>query len=262
MEPPMTSIAAYLGPALEIARIVEAEPAASALRERFRRPFSAAWYPDDGLPEPVRFANRTTVPVDDSILDVPRRFTSECVVANLGPDGDHAGQPFTHGPLVFTWDGVLEGYAEVFEPPLMERLSPEARHISAKRTPAALLFLTWLDHLQGRTDAESLADGLERMVGALQDLALTRGVAATFGVVASNGQCLVTLRTGTDATLPPLYTIVADSESEVLPATGRVVATDPTFPGAWTSLDPHSLVIFTLEDAVEGRDGREPTAEG
>jgi len=250
----MASIAAYLGPALEVSRIVEAEPSNTTLHDRFRRPFSSAWYPDDGRPAPVRFVSRMPVAVDDPALDVPRRFASECVVAHLGPDGEHEGQPFTAGPLTFAWDGVLEAYADVFEPPLIERLSPEARHVTTRRSPAALLFSTWLDHLQGRTDADALADGLERMVGALQDLALTRRVAATFAVVATNGQCLVTLRTGTDQTLPPLYTIVASDGEGPLPNTGRVVATEPTFPGAWTSLEPHSLTIFTLEDAVSGRD--------
>lgn len=245
----MASIAAYLGPALEISRITEPEPT-SAVRERFRRPFSAAWYPDDGSAEAVRFISRTPVPADDPVLDVPRRFTSECVVATLGPEGDYDGQPFVHGPLTFSWDGALEGFTDVFEPVLLERLSAEARAVSSRRTPAALLFLTWLDHLGGRTDADALADALERMVGALQDLAMTRQVGASFGIVVTNGQCLVTLRTGTDATLPPLYTVVATDASTPLPPTGRVVATEPTFAGSWTSLEPHSLTIFTLDEST------------
>lgn len=250
----MASLAAYLGPAVEVSRIVEAEPSSAALRDRYRRPFSSAWYPDDGRPEPVRHVNRAPVPVDDPALDVPRRFASECIVAALGPEGDHEAQPLVHGPLSFIWDGELEAFAGTFEPALMERLSPEARGVTSRRTPAALLFMTWLDLLQGRTDADALADGLERMVGALQDLALTRQAAASFGIVATNGECLVTLRTGTDQTLPPLYTIVATDEGTPLPRTGRVVASEPTFPGSWTSLEPHSLTIFTLEEPASESD--------
>ena len=253
MPPGMANLAAYLGPAVEIARIVEAEPSPTALRDPFRQPFSSAWYPDDGRGEPVRHASRAAVPADDPLLDVPRRFGAECIVASLGPGGGDDGQPFTYGPLTFAWDGDLEGYAEIFEPALMERLSPDARLATRHRTPASLLFMTWLDHLQGRTDADALADALERMVGGLQDLALTRQAAATFAVVATNGECLVTLRTGTDPTLPPLYTIVATDESTPLPPTGRIVATEPIFPGSWTSVEPHSLTIFTLEDHAGGR---------
>ena len=194
------------------------------------------------------------MPLNDPVLDAPRRFTSECVLSTVGPDGAHDGQPCTDGPLSFAWDGTLEAYPDVFEPLLFERLSPESRRKTALRTPAALLFATWLDHLGGRTDDDGLADALERMVGALQDVALTQGLSATFGIVASNGQCLVTLRTGTDAPLPPLYTLASEGDDSPLPPTGRIIASEPTFPGPWISLDPHSLTIFTMEESVEGRD--------
>ena len=97
------------------------------------------------------------------------------------------------------------------------------------------------------------------MVGALQDLAISNEAHASFGIVASNGQCLVTLRTGTDGPLPPLYTVVAAGPETPLPPTGRMVASEPTFPGEWSSLEPHSLTIFTLEDVPGARDA-EPEA--
>ncbi len=243
----MATLAAYLGPAVDVARLVEAEPASAALVDRYRRPFACAWYPDDGHGHPVRFVSRSAVPVDDPVLDVPRRFTAECIVAGLGPEGPEEGQPLVHGPLTFAWDGTFDNFAEVFEPVLTARLSATARRAVTARSVPALLFMAWLDLLQGETRPEAMADALERLVGSLQDLAVTHQSAASFAIVASNGQCLVTLRSGTDQTLPPLYTIVADDAGQ-LPETGRVVASEPTFAGSWTSLDPHSLTTFTLDE--------------
>ena len=109
----------------------------------------------------------------------------------------------------------------------------------------------YLSQAQGRDaleddGADAMATALEKMVERVNGLAQEAGVAASFAVVVSDGSCLVTLRTATQGPPPPLYTIVAE-EGAALPVTGRVVASEPLFPGAWSSLAPHSLVIFTVE---------------
>ena len=110
-----------------------------------------------------------------------------------------------------------------------------------------------------------MAGALESMVGTVGDIATAAGVAASFAVVATDGHCLVTLRAATQGPPPALYTIVAGADAPV-PESARVISSEPLFPGAWSSLDPHSLVIFTLEagadDDAESNTDDLPTQTG
>lgn len=236
----MSLLAAYLGPTMKVTSLPSLDAEDGVLA-----PFGLGWYPAQGEP-PLRTISRAYAAEGSVDLELAQGFSAECAMTSTGaqPDGD--AHPFRWGPLLFGYRGRLERYEEVFEAALLSRLSPAARAATRSRSPEAALFMTWLEMLQGNTDTDTLADGLERMVAAVQDLAVTAGAAATFSVVATNGECLVALRTGTDDDLPPLYTLVGSDETAI-PTSGRIVTTQQVFPGSWTSLEAHSMVIFTRD---------------
>lgn len=246
----MGRIAAYLGPRVKIASIVEGGSYA-LLRQTGDQAdgLGLGWYPPDGAPEPVRLLSPRIVVGDDPFLAVPRRYLSECVIAI---QESHAGprrgaiQPYQSGPILFAHDGVLDRFQEVYQRPLRERLSPGRYAAVASNDPSELLFHTFLDALGEAHSPEAMANALESMVATVQSIGGPANAGASFAVVASNGSALVTLRTATIGPPPALYTIVA-AEGAPIPATGRAIATEPLFPGEWSSLDPHSLVIFTVE---------------
>ncbi|MBK6685174.1 MAG: class II glutamine amidotransferase [Deltaproteobacteria bacterium] len=246
----MGRIAAYLGPRVKIASVVEGGSYA-LLRQTGDLPdgFGIGWYPGDGEPEPVRLLSSRAVVGDDPFLSIPRRYSAECVLAiQEAHNGPRRGglQPLQSGPFLFLHDGQLDRYSEVYQRPLRERLSPARYAAVTSNDPSELLFQTFLDALGEQQSPEAIANALESMVATVQSIGAAANAGASFAVVVSNGQCLVTLRTATFGPPPALYTIVAGDEAP-LPATGRVVATEPLFPGQWSSLDPHSLVIFTVE---------------
>lgn len=250
----MGRIAAYLGPRTTVATLIEGGSYSLAQQSsEYPDGFALAWYPEDETPEPVSIRSGRPAARAEHLLEVPRRYSSECVVAGIRkarrlPAGRDGLQPFADGRFLFSFDGELERYEEVFLRPLRDRLSDEAYQSLTSNEPDELLFATWLDALRGQEsqDAEGMAAALEAMVGTVGDIATAAGVTASFAVVATDGHCLITLRAATQGPPPALYTIVAGADAPV-PESARVIASEPLFPGAWSSLDPHSLVIFTLE---------------
>lgn len=235
----MRALSAYLGPPVTVSDAIPTSPAGDVAA------FGLGWYPDEG--EPLRMNSRLPVTRPDAILEVPDRTQSHCVVCHSGPQlGDT--QPYRRGPVLFAFNGALER-PDAFEAALTARTSDRFRKATASRSTEALMFLTFLEQLGDRVEADDLADALEKMVGVVQDLATAHGTTATFSAVVTNGDCLVTLRTGTagsEAHLPPLLTLVA-TEQDPTPTQGRWVCTEPAFPSTWTPLDPHSLVIFNRD---------------
>lgn len=212
--------------------------------------FGLGWFPLDGRPEPVRLVSRMPLWNEGHLLEAARRYPAECAVAQIrraavSPAELSGAQPFASSSFLFAHDGELERFEEVFRRPLMQGLSDVAFAGIAGSTASELLFATWLDALGGRTDADAMAGALEALVGKVTQIATRAGVSASFAIVVTDGTSLLTLRTATRGTPPPLYTIVAE-EGSVVPVSGRVVSSEPLFPGAWTSLDAHSLVIFTV----------------
>ena len=217
--------------------------------------FGLGWYPEDGLPDPVRVKGLAPAWRIGPELEVPRRYPSPCALACVRrvaqpPPEVTDLQPFANGPFLFAYDGLLEAFGSVFLRPLRERLSPTRYQTLRGSTEAELLFATWLDALGQTGGPEASATALESMVSIVHDIAYAARVAASFAIVVTDGHNLVTLRTATQGPAPPLYTLVAPPSAPV-PATGRVIASEPLFPGEWTSLDTHSLVTFSVEHHEE-----------
>ncbi len=254
----MGRIAAYLGPQMSPATLLEGGSYALVRQAaEFADGFGLGWFPLDGHPDPVRVRSRMPLWSEGHTLEAARRYPAECAIAEIRRADAHPAelsglQPFAATPFLFAHDGELERFDDVFRRPLTEGLSDAAFAAASGGTPSQLLFATWLDALQGRTDADAMAGALETLVGKVTQLATRAGAAASFAIVATDGSSLLTLRTATRGTPPPLYTIVAE-EGSVVPVSGRVVASEPLFPGAWTSLDAHSLVIFTVTPPDEAQ---------
>ncbi len=239
----MPRLAAYLGPATKIAQVIEAGSTSLSLQSAaFPAGHGVAWYPiDDDQDAPLVMRGVQPLINERPVFEVTRRYPAECVVASIG-----AGQPYRFEQLLFAHDGEIERFEEVYARILRERLSDTVHPLVKTSEPSELLFATWLDALEGERGPDAMANALERMVSTLQEIAHRHDAPAAFGCLVTDGTCLITLRTATQGTPPALYTIVANEESPV-PATGRVVASEPLFSGSWTALDPHSLVIFTVE---------------
>jgi glutamine amidotransferase len=249
----MSRIAAYLGPSAPVASVVEAGTNA-LIKQAAHNPdgFGIGWYPDDGLPDAIRLISREPIWFEDHLLAVTRRLRSRCVVAGVrrAPAGSYPElsgvQPFQRGPFLFHHDGELTMFREVFERPLRERLSHAQHQRLGGLTESEILFATWLDALGDRRGPDAMADALEQLMSVVGQLARANGAPATFSVVVSDGQSLVTLRTATHGTPPPLHTLVTAGDTP-LPAGARVVASEPLFPSAWVTLEVHSLTIFVPE---------------
>lgn len=247
----MGRLVAYMGPQTTIADPIEGG-SYSLVRQAEECPdgFAVGWYPLDGEVEPVRVMSRGSIRTERQLLDVPRRYRSGCVMAGVRsptarPAELSGAQPLASGPFLFTMEGTLERFDEVFARPLMEGLSAERFVALEGRTPAELAFATWLDALDG-VGPDAMASALEHMVGQIQQRATETDTPASLAVVISDGTCLLAVRTATHGPPPPLYTTVADDRAPV-PVSGRLVASEPTFPGAWQAIDAHALMIFTQE---------------
>jgi predicted glutamine amidotransferase len=252
----MGRLAAYLGPATKIAQVIEAGSTSLSLQSAaFPDGFGVAWYPEDDEDDdsPVLVRHLQPLATQGHLLEPMRRYPSACVMAAIGrrmnqPAEIASCQPFRFENLLFAHDGELDRFDEVYARPLHERLSNRTYGLVKSHDPSELLFATWLDALGVQRGPEALATALEQMVSTIQDLAQRYDAPASFGCVVTDGTCLITLRTATHGAPPPLYTIVA-GDSSPLPNAARVVASEPLFNGSWAALDPHSLVIFTVEPA-------------
>jgi hypothetical protein len=240
----MGLLAAYLGPRAHLAQLLEGG-ADSLVKQAVLQPasFGVSWYPEDGAPSPVSLLSREPLTASHPHLALLRRYQAEVALAALGSG---APQPLAHGRHAFVYEGDLARFEEVFARRLRERLGDEAFALAEGRGAAGLLFATWVDALGTSEGPEAMATALERMVEVVQQVGQERDAAASFAVVVTDGSSLVTLRTATAGVAPPLYTLVAE-EGAPWPASGRLVASAPLFPGPWVALEPHSLVIFTVE---------------
>lgn len=247
----MSRTLAYLGPAARVGGVVAAGAPAWSDQAAALPHAGVAWYPEDGTQTPVRLLDDTALahaPHHRALLD---RMTSRCVVAAAGrpvdgPTHIAACQPFAHGRMTFVHDGQLAPFREAFERPLRQRLNDGPYRSLRAGNAHELLFATWLDILGDRTDADAMADAADKLVARVRQIANAKGAMATFAVTVSNGQSLIVLRTATHGTPPRLFTTVA-RDGDPLPATGRLVCTEPTFDGDWTEIEAHSLTIFTVE---------------
>lgn len=245
----MGRLAAYLGPRTRIAQLIEGGSYALTHQAAdFPDGFGLGWYPEDVDPTPLFFAHPRSAAKVDEALGFVRRYGTECGMAALR--NEELAQPLLADRYLFVHEGELEQYTEVFRRPLQERLSDKYYQTLKGHSAAELLFATWRDALGDDEGPEAMANALESMVGVVNDLAHAAGVGAAFGIVVTDGTCLITLRTATHGPPPALYTVVA-GENAPFPATGRLIASEPLFPGPWTSIEPHSLMIFTVEDEAE-----------
>ena len=249
----MSRAAAYLGPSIRVASVVEGGTTALTDGPRTElNGFGIGWYPEDRDPDPLRLIDRAPIWSSPHQMSIARRVTTRCAVACLGPSDGRATelsacQPFVHDRYLFCHVGELESFRGSLERPLREQLSPEAHGRLRGSSADELLFATWLDALGARAGVDAVADALEQMVTTVLRLAVSATTGAALAAIVSDGTCLASVRTSTPGvTAPSLQTIVA-SEDGPFSVTGRVVSTQPLFEGQWQEMNPHSLTVFVSE---------------
>jgi predicted glutamine amidotransferase len=238
----MGRFAAYLGPRAPLAPLLEGGDRGLVGQARSEpRGFGVAWFPDDGEPAPAHLRSDRALVAGHPYLALLRRLRAEAAVAALG---DGPSQPLVHGRHLLAVDGALGRLEGALARRLRERLG-DAGHAAAEGLgPAGLVLGAFVDALADGEGPDAIAGALERTVEAIQSLG--GSAPASLSLVVTDGRCLVTLRTSTDGPSPPLHTAVVGPGGP-LPASGRVVASQPLFEGDWLELEPHSLVIFTVE---------------
>jgi glutamine amidotransferase len=248
----MGRVAAYLGPSTRIAAIVEQGTQSLARQStEYADGFCLGWFPGDGGSDPLAYVSDRPLWRNEQLLDIARRYDSSSMIAAVkraqpGENNVPAAQIFRHGPFLFHHQGELVRQREVFDRPLLSRLG-ERTYRQLKGTSASeLLFATWAEAIGDEKGPEAAANALEKLVGSVRDIAEAGHAPATLAIVVADGKSLVTLRTAIGGTPPSLYTIVAD-DGAPLPKTARIIATEPLFKGSWSALEPHSLVIFTID---------------
>ncbi len=250
----MGRIVAYLGPETIVANPVEAG-SYGLVRQAEACPdgFGIGWYPIDHDREPVRLRSRAALPSAGHLLEVPRRYPSACVVAEArsaqGPAELSGLQPLAEDRYLFSLDGSFDRFASVFLRPLLAELSPLRFERLEGKSPAELFFALWLDALDGE-GPNAMATALEAVVSRVFALAEEADAPVSLALVLTDGDSLLALRTASHGALPPLYTTVAD-EAAPVPTTGRLIASEPTFPGAWEALEPHALIIYSVDPPDE-----------
>ena len=251
----MGRVVAYLGPETPIADpILGGSYSLLQQAEECPAGFGIGWFPLDEDPRPIRTRGRDALAASEHLLEPLGRYRCRAALAAVGAPRQPAElsdlQPSSDGRHLFAFEGRLERYASVFLRPLSAELSDEAFASLEGGGPGALLFALWREAMAERTGGEAMADALESVIGRVQALATEADASASIAVVATDGQGLLAVRTATHGPPPPLYTTVAADRAPV-PESGRIVATEPTFPGQWEAIDPHALMIFTVESAPE-----------
>lgn len=248
----MGKLVAYLGPAMRVATAVEGG-SFSLVQQATEYPdgYGLGWYPQDDLYEPVRQIGHDSVASAGPHLSVPRRYSSHCIIASVHketspPAALRSIQPFAVGHLLFNQVGTLDRFDEVFRRPLTERLSDGMFRTLGGLSAAELLYANFIDLLADGRGHEAIAGALEQLVGVVSEIGLSAEAPISMAIVVADGRGLVTLRTATLGPPPTLYSIVAEADAP-MPASGRVIASEPLFPGSWSALDPNSLIIFTSE---------------
>ena len=244
----MGRLAAYLGPEAPVSSLVEGGSYSLLKQSDIETGgFGLGWYPADDVRAPVRVRARESLRASLHVLEVPRRYPSRCVLAGLGTTQPHelgGTQPLHRGRYMFAQAGTLKSFRQVFLRPLLAELSEAQFRTLSGLTRAEVLFGLWLDALDGE-GPEAMAQALERVLSRVQQMATDADAPASLALLLTDGEGLVAVRTGTHGPPPPLYTVLA-AEGAPLPATARVVASEPTFPGAWEPIEAHALTLFSV----------------
>ena len=163
----------YLGPPLRVSSLVT-EPGHSLIHQSYRSQereeplngdgFGLAWYAPEIGPEPAVFRSTTPAWNNRNLLDLARVVCSPCVLAHVRAATRYAAvtenncHPFRYGRFAFMHNGDVGGFGSVRRP-LLDSLSDESFGAIQGNTDSEHVFALLLDHVRGRSGAES-ADAL------------------------------------------------------------------------------------------------------
>ncbi|MBX2810281.1 MAG: hypothetical protein KTR25_00660 [Myxococcales bacterium] len=259
----MGKIVAYLGPPTFVSQVVEGGANSLAHQQvtDSSSGYGLGWYPTspntiypNDISSPVRIFSSYAVKADLQPLEVPRAYQSHCILATSWNCDTYNRNAASHQPLrsdsiLLAMEAQIEGFQDVFLRPLTKELSDEAFGWMQGQSPSELCLALLHDSLESN-DPDAMASALESVITRIQTIATTHDLPTSLAVVVTDGRALIAVRTATHGAPPPLYTTLADDYSPI-PSSGRVVASEPTYPGAWQAIDAHALTIFVVEPTDE-----------
>lgn len=210
--------------------------------------FGVGWYHPDRQTEPFRY--RHTLPIwnDVNLPSLARYVESGCFLANIrsatpGLAVDLSNcQPFQQGQLLFTHNGYIERFRATLYRPIRDRIQDTAYQQIHGLTDSEHMFALWVNELEQHPGL-SLAEGLQRSLHTLTELAGEYGVRIAANVMVSDGQQLVACRFDNQAVPPSLYVLAS--------ASAVIVASEPLFVDQWQSVPPNTLLQITAQGQVQ-----------
>jgi ergothioneine biosynthesis protein EgtC len=217
--------------------------------------WGAAWYPDDGRPEPVRYRVPTPAWSDENLASLAPRTLAGCLLATVRsatpgmPYGAMTNQPFVRGRLSFLHNGYLAPFPPIRRL-LRARLDEDAEAMIHGNTDSEHVFALLWQTLAGRDDLESIAEAVAEIVRLCRRVALETGGKAYMNLVVANGSGFVATRSGTHGGGGSLFI----SEGAPGYEGGVAVASEPlTDAPAWLPVKDEVLIVAAHGEPVRQR---------
>jgi glutamine amidotransferase len=214
--------------------------------------FGVGWY--HPLRDTSPFTYKTTLPVwsDVNLPHLSRYVESGCVLANvrsatLGQAVDLSNcQPFQHRLLLGIHNGFIANFRQSLYRPIRDRLSDVAYCAIGGSTDSEHIFALVIHELETAPHIP-LTVALQRTLLILRDLAEAHQVGLSANLILSDGQQLIACRFAHRTAVPSLYWL---HDPAILPQS-VLIASEPLFPGNWTSLPEFSILRVTHDLSIQ-----------
>ena len=255
----MCRLAAYLGPEIYLARLLDDQPN-SLIRQSWdpremqeaklnADGFGFGWYTHDH--RPVRYRNTLPIWSDDNLTALGQSLKSRVWLANVrsATPGQETSltntQPFIHEQFMFLHNGYLEGFSQEVRPRFHEFLIPKVQAEIRGNTDSEYLFALFRQTLV-ECDGQ-LPDCLKEGFDLLERILVGR--TALLNVALYNGDRIIACRHAMNgADCPSLYYCTGhpDYPQATLLASERFSEHD-----CWRSVPPHSILMIKPDRPVE-----------
>ena len=255
----MCRLAAYLGPEIYLARLLDDQPN-SLVRQSWDPQemnetrlnadgFGFGWYTHDQYP--VKYTNILPIWSDGNLVALGRSLKSPVWLANVrsatpGQETSLANtQPFIHDQLMYLHNGYLEGFNQGVRQRFHEFLAPAIQATIRGNTDSEYLFALLQQSLQ-ECDGQ-LRGCLKEGFDLLERILVGR--AALLNIVLYNGSRIIACRHAMNgAVCPTLYYCTRHPDYP-----GAVLVTSERFSNheCWTAAPPHSMLEIKPDRPVE-----------
>ncbi|MDB9494794.1 ergothioneine biosynthesis protein EgtC [Spirulina major CS-329] len=247
----MCRLLAYLGPPLQLDRIVIKPPhslvvqsyAPQEMQEALLNAdgFGLGWYHRDRAELPYLYKNTCPIWNDVNLPHLTRYVETRCMVGyvrsatpGLAVDLGNC-QPFSKGHLLFSHNGYIDRFRHTLRRPIRNLLSEKADEWVQGSTDSEYLYALVLTYLAQMPLEEAIAAALHQ----IGDLARSPFCKFTATTIASTGDRLIACRYANFDILPTLYWLQNDPHYPE----AVILASEPLFAGNWQPCPPQSRLI-------------------